>query len=387
MKQMLVLALAMILAISLLSCTRQAVVQVLSDDRITPEDRMVAVKLAGHRGYFVLANTYSGEVSCRVLVVVDDLGKEVKLKSGNADGRLEFTTSAATSAQRFIIVEAKVEVKEVLLDGTPLSELSLPPGPVVTDEENPDDWYIRFMTDKRGDVSAISIVLSGTEAPPDWEIRYASSGKTVQLSGGNPEIMRNGDVLYSGADGYLHVLSPDGTDIAYADIKPMGLWLEPSERFVAYTKHISGEWETRVAAIAVFDLQTGEDRLLYQLERNLSVAIWGWHQGQIIVDSRDLTSSHASFGLSLQLLGLDGTLTDWTEFSGLPNSELYRVMISLDSRFVAYQTATEPTSVIIINLETLELQTIEDCSEPLWAEDGITVISGGERKLVPVKGL
>lgn len=244
--------------------------------------------------------------------------------------------------------------------------------------------YVQFLTDCKNGVSAWAIGLWGTEAAPQWEVRYASSGRTLPIAGGSPEITQDGDVLYVGEDQCLHRLQPNGADLVLGPLVGSSLFLDSMERHLAYLQFIGGDCEDARWDVAVFDLESGQDRKLLEPGPELNVSIWGWFGDKVILWTSNKYGSHSN-ELRLQLLSLDGTLSDWDEMAGLPSLDLYSER-SFDGRFIAYQAMTEPTSVVLIDLETLHVQTFADCSEPEWSDVGLTVMTDGRRQAAQITG-
>lgn len=371
-------------------CTRQEPARVLSAESITEEERSVFCQLSGEIGYLLCPPAAGDQESTvRILVSVSGNAAGVKVERYQG-GRLQLVHDGPGHGSDFLVVEAEAAPAEVTLDGNLLTILEQSPtsaeSEVVTSTPpNQDQWteYVQFLTDSKAGVSVVAIGLWGTDAPPEWEVRYASSGRTVHLAGGDPEISGDGHVLYVGEDQHLHRLQPDGVDLVLGPLVGSSLVLDSTERYIAYLQFLGGDAEDARWDVAVFDLQTGQDQTLFEPGPDLNVSIWGWYGDEIILCTGSKVGPYSDT-LWLQLLSLDGLLSDWEAMNDLPILDLYSRR-SFDGRFIAYQAMTEPTSVIVIDLTTLGVQRHADCSEPEWAEDGLTVTSGGQRHTVPVE--
>jgi len=383
-------ALILLLAMLVAGCARREPARVLPEESITEEEKSLFSQLSGEIGYLLCPPVAADQESViRILVSVPGNAARIKVERYQG-GRLQLVHDGPGHGSDFLVVEAEAAPAEVTLDGSLLTVLEQSPTSaeleVVTNTPFDQDQLpelVQFLTDSKAGVSAVAIALWGTDAPPEWEIRYASSGRTVRLAGGSPEITRDGHVLYVGDDQYLHRLQPDGIDLLLGPLVGSSLVLDSTERYIAYLHFLGGDAEDARWDVAVFDLQTGQDRTLFEPGPDLSVSIWGWYEDEIILCTSSKSGPYSDT-LRLQLLSLDCQLSDWEAMSDLPILDLYSER-SFDGRFIAYQALTEPTSVIVIDLVTLNLQRHAGCSEPEWAEDGLTVMSGGQRRTLPVE--
>lgn len=231
------------------------------------------------------------------------------------------------------------------------------------------DWTPFFFVGRVGDIS-VSIVEVRSEERP-FRVLVTRGGKDTLYDCYSAEILPDGTVLMTDLLTGLVALRPDGEQETLLKAGEIGglVQLDPSSRLLAFNCPVeySGECVLK-DGIAVYDIQTGEHRLLYYEDPPGFAKPLGWLDQSVVFCGPDI-----SVILRVDLKGSESVLTT------LPGK--VHQLLPMKGDLLAYEILDG--GVGVVNLRTLDSpQVFPDATSACWTEAGLEVVVEGERKTV-----
>jgi len=158
-------------------------------------------------------------------------------------------------------------------------------------------------------------------------------------------------------------VSPDGQALAY--LKPIGL--------------APGDNEPSANGVAVLDLATNTERLLFQVP-DVTVRLYGWAGQQLVVEVPNWLPA-TNTPVAKMILGLLDTDVPQTAPRALANLPpllpgTHYPQTSLDQRYLAYQS---DQGLVVASLSSGHYGLQGPASDPLWSDAGLSAVVGGQR--------
>ncbi len=160
------------------------------------------------------------------------------------------------------------------------------------------------------------------------------------------------------------------------------LFVSPDGQKLAYLKPIdlpAGENEPMTNGVAVLDLATGIETLLFQVP-DVTVRLYGWAGNQLLVEvpNWSLATHIPDPKMALGLLNTDGLQAAPRALANLPPllPGAHYPQTSLDQRYLAYQS---DHGLVIVSMSTGQYGFMGQASDPLWTEAGLMAAVNGQR--------
>lgn len=241
-----------------------------------------------------------------------------------------------------------------------------PDPPIVSPVE---DYEVHDFVGTVGDTS-VWIVAVDNEERPFW-VQVSHAGRSSIFEYWDAEILGDGSVLMADLGKGLVALHPDGSQTQLLEEGAIGflIALSPSGRLLAFQYPL--EWGDNIVikdGIGVYDLDTGERRLLFHEDPPGKFSLLGW-LGQSVV----FCGPDPAIILAVDPDGLDRVIIE------LPNE--VRTFLPMRGGLLPYEKVGG--GLVIVDLEDPEhRKEFPDAQDSRWTEAGLEVSIDGRRQVV-----
>ena len=225
---------------------------------------------------------------------------------------------------------------------------------------------------------------------PDLELATVSStGETrLGVTALSARFLPDGQIAFIDQDLALRRFGPRGaTTWLPPGSANAPLFVSPDGQHLAYLKPIDlppGENEAATNGIAVLDLATKAERLLFQAP-DVSVRLYGWAGDQLLVEVPNWSpaTNAPAQTLTLGLLDTDRPQAAPRALASLPAllPGARYPQTSLDQRYLAYQS---DQGLVVAGLGTGRFSLTGPAAQPFWTAAGLSAVVNGQRTSLAV---